>query len=158
MCPDNARCRAGGTRAPAHPRSWDYSWGRPSALVLFGRMHSWSGGFLARRTSIPGTGFWKSPICWWESKHQNHWSWANSTWWSLRPKSMPLANEAPAKALVAQSQALRAELQTCDVGMVLHSSTQKVLHGHVANSSRQFKRAVGRFGFALNLFSKQSHV
>lgn len=71
---------------------------------------------------------------------------------------MPLANEAPAKALVAQSQALRAELQTCDVGMVLHDSTQKVLHGHVANSSRQFKRAVGRFGFALNLFSRQSHI
>lgn len=77
---------------------------------------------------------------------------------AIGPQSIPLASEAPAKALVAQSQAVRAELQTCDVARVLHSSTQTVLHGHVANSSRQFKRAVGRFGFALNLFSKQSHI
>ncbi|CAL1160091.1 unnamed protein product [Cladocopium goreaui] len=59
--------------------------------------------------------------------------------------------EAPAKALVDQGQALRAELGTCDVGRVLHDSTQSVLHGHETNSSRQFKRAVARFGMAMIL-------
>lgn len=82
-----------------------------------------------------------------------------STWlfqrlkWMVDPcTSWPRpAHEAPAKALVDQGQALRAELGTCDVGRVLHDSTQSVLHGHETNSSRQFKRAVARFGMAMIL-------
>lgn len=50
-----------------------------------------------------------------------------------------------------QGQALRAELRTCDVAAGLHPSTQRVLKGHVKNASRQYKRAVARFGMVLIL-------
>ena len=60
------------------------------------------------------------------------------------------SDQAPAKKMAEQGQALRAELQ-CAPGAVLHSSTQSVVKGSLKNASRQYKRAVMRFSMSLNL-------
>ncbi len=61
-----------------------------------------------------------------------------------------LYHKAPAKSLSSHGQALQAELR-CDPGVALHPSTSCILKGGTKNSSRQYKRAVKRFGFSLSL-------
>ena len=48
--------------------------------------------------------------------------------------------------------ALGSELRSSvDPSRALHHSTTSVLKGHLKNASRQYKKAVVRFGFALTL-------
>lgn len=68
------------------------------------------------------------------------------------PWPASLDSKAPAKKLQEHGQALRLELQGSGApSTVLHKSTRTVLKGHLKNASRQYKRLVVRFGFALKL-------
>ena len=70
----------------------------------------------------------------------------------LVPCPESLDGKAPAKKLQEHGHALRLELQgSAAPATVLHKSTRTVLKGHLKNASRQYKRVVVRFGFALKL-------
>ena len=56
--------------------------------------------------------------------------------------------EAPAVSLAEHSAALQEELEETDGPQL---STTNVLGSNRHNAARQYKRTVGRFGFALNL-------
>ena len=57
--------------------------------------------------------------------------------------------QAPAQTLQKHGEALQAELQ-CDPHEALHPSTISMLGRSAKNASRQYKRTVKRFGFALS--------
>lgn len=57
--------------------------------------------------------------------------------------------KAPAKSLAEHGDALQLELQT--EASSLHHSTRSVLKGTLKNASRQYQRALGRFGMAMTL-------
>ena len=77
----------------------------------------------------------------------------------LVPCPASLDGKAPAKKLQEHGHALRLELEgSAAPATVLHKSTRTVLKGHLKNASRQYKRVVARFGFALKLSCIEAKV